>query len=235
MKIAVLLTIFFLGLVGVHEETKCSEIQCSWDEHLKKFVSPNGKVDYAAWKSEQEDLDNYIADLQKNPPNESWSKNKKLAYWINAYNALTVQLILKHYPVQSIKNIKKPWDTKCFSIEGKDLTLGEIEHKILRKMDEPRIHFAINCASGSCPKLLNKSYSEEELEVQLKAVTKDFLRDEGKNKIAQGTWKLSKIFLWFSKDFGSRKELIEFINNYIEMPSAKPKVTFMEYDWSLNE
>ncbi len=98
-------------------------------------------------------LNAYIQTLASTPLLESDSKNAKLAYWINAYNALTVQLILKHYPLKSIKEIKQPWDTTCFSIGEKSYTLGDIEHKILRKMDEPRIHFAINCASASCPTL----------------------------------------------------------------------------------
>ena len=115
--------------------TAQKNIHHRWNSMLQTYVSDDGKVNYKDWMNDRDNLDAYIRTLASTPLLESDSKNAKLAYWINAYNALTVQLILKHYPLKSIKEIKQPWDTTCFSIGEKSYTLGDIEHKILRKMD----------------------------------------------------------------------------------------------------
>ena len=206
-----------------------------WDAMLQSFVNEKGQVDYQGWLTDQDNLDAYIETLAKMPPHESDSKQAKLAYWINAYNALTVQLILRNYPLKSIKEIKAPWDTECFSSGGKSFTLGDIEHKILRKMDEPRIYFAINCASASCPRLWNRAFLEKQMENQLTLVTKAFLEDKSKNDIQSKQLKLSRIFLWFGKDFGSKKERIDFIQRYSGVPLSNPKIDYLPYDWNLNE
>ena len=112
-------------------------IHSAWDIQLKKFVSNEGKVNYKDWKNEMEGLESYINNLKRFIPNQKWSKNEILSYWINAYNALTVNLILKNYPIKSIKNIEKPWDKKIFKLNNISYSLNDIEHKILRKMDEP--------------------------------------------------------------------------------------------------
>ena len=206
-----------------------------WDNMLQNFVNERGQVDYQSWLTDQDNLDAYIKTLAIMPPHESDSKNAKLAYWIYAYNALTVQLILKNYPLKSIKEIKAPWDTECFSLGEESFTLGDIEHKILRKMDEPRIHFAINCASASCPTLWNHAFQEKQMESQLTLVTKAFLNDKSKNDIQSKQIKLSRIFLWFGKDFGSKKERIEFIQRYSGVTLSNPKIDYLPYDLNLNE
>ena len=121
-----------------------------WGQMLGKYVSDSGKVNYLAWQNESAELNAYLEGLANMPPQENWPLTQKLAYWINAYNALTIGLIIKNYPLKSIKEIKFPWKTKCFNDGKNNYSLGDIEHKILRKMNEPRIHFAINCASKSC-------------------------------------------------------------------------------------
>lgn len=201
---------------------------------LKKFVSPSGQVNYKEWVKEQENIENYLFTLAQFPPTERTSAAAQIAYWINAYNALTVQLILKHYPVKSIKDIDNPWDTKCFTVKGKEYTLGAIEHELLRKMGEPRIHFAINCASVSCPKLLNEAYLEKKMELQLTEATRSFLKDTSKNVITQKQVKLSRIFLWFGKDFGSKSERLDFIAKAVGFPLESPKIEYLPYDWNLN-
>ena len=215
--------------------TAQKNIHHRWNSMLQTYVSDDGKVNYKDWMKDRDNLDAYIQTLASTPLLESDSKNAKLAYWINAYNALTVQLILKHYPLKSIKEIKQPWDTTCFSIGEKSYTLGDIEHKILRKMDEPRIHFAINCASASCPNLLNRAFQEKQLESQLVEVTESFLKDPTKNKINSDQLELSKIFLWFGKDFGSKAERLSFIEAYSGVRLDRPKIDYLSYDWSLNE
>jgi hypothetical protein len=202
---------------------------------LEKYVDTLGQVDYQNWLTEKDKLDAYLKTLEKLPPLEQASKEAKLAYWINAYNALTVQLILENYPLKSIRDLDKPWDTICFQLKGKSYTMGAIEHEILRKMNEPRIHFAINCASASCPQLLNQAYREKQLETQLTERTRVFLMDTTKNKLQTDRIELSRIFLWFGNDFGSKEERLEFISNYSGMNLERPKIDYLPYDWSLNE
>ena len=207
-----------------------------WHELLNKNVSVIGKVNYDGFKKSQKDLSIYINMLKMAYSEiEKFSKEKKLAYWINAYNALTIDLILRNYPLNSIKDIKDPWDQRLWQFGDKWLNLNDIEHKVLRKMNEPRIHFAIVCASESCPKLLNEAFTADKLDVQLTNATKVFLSDTSKNEISENNIKLSKIFKWFAKDFKTNGNLINFLNQYSEVTiSSKAKKSFKDYDWSLN-
>jgi hypothetical protein len=207
-----------------------------WENQLQKFVSKDGKLNYKAWKQERSALDNYIDILAENPPQKNGSKNDLLAYWINAYNALTVQLILDHYPVESIKDISKPWETPLFTAGETDYTLGDIEHEILRKQDENRIHFAINCASASCPNLYRSAFKGAKLEYQLETVTRQFFHDPSKNIFESDKIQLSKILLWFIMDFGFKKEKLAFLSRYSPVPlDSNVRIRYLPYDWSLNE
>jgi hypothetical protein len=207
-----------------------------WDSLLKTHVSNNGNVNYLAFKKDKTSLDNYISALAENMPDDSWSKNETLAYWINAYNALTIDLIIKHYPVKSIKDIKDPWDQKLWKLSNKWYDLNEIEHQILRKMDEPRIHFAIVCASFSCPKLQNFAFNATDLETQLTESTKTFLTDSNRNIITENELKISRIFQWFNKDFKQNGSVVDFINTYTNIDiNPKAKTSYLDYNWDLNE
>ena len=206
-----------------------------WATQLQQYVDSNGKVNYAAWKKKSKLLDDYIQVLQEQPPHDQWSKAEHLAYWINAYNALTVQLILKYYPLNSIQDIRKPWEQIVFRVKEQTYTLNAIEHQVLRKMDEPRIHFAINCASASCPKLAQKPYTAINLEAELQAVTQAFLCDPEKNILTEEKVQLSKIFLWFAEDFGSKKERLEWLSKQTGLELTQARVRYLKYDWSLND
>lgn len=207
-----------------------------WNTLLQKNVSKSGKVNYGAFKKDSKELSSYLSALAANVPTASTSRKATLAYWINAYNAYTVKLIVDNYPVKSIKDIKDPWGTKFFKLGNKQYSLEEIEHQILRKMDEPRIHFAINCASFSCPNLLNQAYTEANLEAQLNSVTKSFINDKSKNTITASTIEISKIFDWFGEDFKKNGSIISFFNKYSALKiSNTAKITFKDYNWSLNE
>ena len=207
-----------------------------WTAALQAHVDKNGNVDYKSWKKDTTYLDNYIQTLEENPPAEMWSKNDSLAYFINAYNAVTVKLILDNYPIKSIRNLITPWRFKRFKLNGKEISLNHIEHEILRKMNEPRIHFAINCASASCPKLINIAFESHTMKRQLEEVTSNFINDPKRNIISEKKIQLSKIFQWFGTDFGNKKERIAFIRNYAEQSFIEnPKVNFLSYDWKLNE
>lgn len=223
--------IFSLTFLFFNNINSQKNVNYRWDKMLDKYVFVNGRVNYKDWKKEQNELKKYIRTLEENIPKKSWSKNDKLAYWINTYNAITIDLILDNFPVKSIKEIKNRFEKKLYK---KKYSLGDIEHKILRKMNEPRIHFAINCASKSCPKLLNESYNGRKLEEQLKAVTKAFLCNPKKNILKNNEVYLSRIFLWFSKDFGTKKEKINFISKYSGIKLTNPKIRYLAYDWSLN-
>ena len=224
-----------------HQDLKKHErsLHFLFDELLKKYVSDNGNVDYEGFKNSSEKLLGYISILQNTFPKFDKlkpSKEQKLAYWINAYNALTIDLILQNYPLKSIKDIDKPWDQRLWKFGNKWLNLNDIEHQILRKMDEPRIHFAIVCASFSCPKLQNTAFTVSDIETQLTTATKEFLDDSTKNYISQNNLRLSKILKWFAKDFKTNGSLIDFLNKYTEIEiSSKAKKSFKDYNWDLND
>ena len=209
----------------------------AWTELLQKHVSNEGNVNYNGFNTDRKALLSYIGSLDENMPSDTWTKDDKLAYWINAYNALTIDLILRHYPVESIKDIKNPWDQRYWQLGDKWYNLNEIEHDILRKMKEPRIHFAIVCASYSCPKLQNEAFTASKLEEQLTNATKSFINDPEKNDLTPSKIGLSKIFAWFDKDFliNGTGSIIEYINRYSNIKiSPKTPKKFKDYDWSLN-
>lgn len=218
-----------------------------WNELLKAHVKPNGQVDYKGFIREKPKLESYLKLLSENAPDRSkWSKNEQLAYWINVYNAYTVKLIVDFYPTKSIRDlgprikiplIKDVWHYKFFKIAGVDMSLDEVEHSILRKeFEEPRIHFAINCASVSCPPLLNEAFVAANLENQLMRVTTTFVNDPSRNKISSQSAQLSSIFSWFKGDFTKKGTLIEFLNRYSKVKiSPNARISFLDYNWNLNE
>jgi len=207
----------------------------TWSVFLNKYVTKNGHVNYKAIKENQTELNNYLSLFSKTEPSSTWIKNQKLAYWINAYNAFTIKLIIDNYPTKSIKDISDPWDKKFVNINEKKVSLNYIEHDILRKMNEPRIHFAINCASVSCPKLLNTAFLSQTLNSQLNNAAKRYINSK-ENKIEKGNVRLSKIFKWFSSDFKNNGNVLDFINKYsIAKVSNKENYKYLDYNWSLNE
>ncbi|MFB9051514.1 DUF547 domain-containing protein [Formosa undariae] len=206
-----------------------------WTTFLNKNVDLNGHVNYKNIKQHPETLDIYLGLLSKSKPNSSWSKNETLAFWINAYNAFTIKLIIDNYPLESIKDISGPWDKEFISINNKTYSLGQIEHEILRKLNEPRIHFAIVCASESCPKLLNTAYTVAKLDTQLDVAAVTFI-NSNKNQLTPDSIKLSKIFKWFSEDFETNGTLIEFINTYAKTKvNPSKRISYLDYNWELNE
>lgn len=206
----------------------------AWDMLMIKFVTKDGAVNYRGLQKEKKTIETYINQLSNLTPTAQWSHNVRLAYWINLYNAATVNLILDHYPIKSIMEVNdgKAWDFPLLEIQGDSFTLNDIEHNIIRKrFDEPRIHFAVNCAARSCPKLLNAAYQPETLQNQLKAQSEYFLSNETKNAILADEPKLSRIFEWYASDFG---DINVFIQKYIPSATLSNDYQYLEYDWSLN-
>lgn len=202
---------------------------------LKKHVSSSGDVNYKGLKNAESSLDAYLEDLDANAPASDWTKNEKLAYWMNAYNAATIKLILKNYPVSKITDLHggKPWDVKWVKLGGKTYSLNNIEHDIIRPtFKDPRIHFAVNCAAKSCPPLLNNAYTGENVNQELNKVTKAFV-NSASNELSASSIKLSKIFEWYGEDFGN---LIDFLNQYSSKSiNSDAKIGYLDYNWSLNE
>lgn len=216
-----------------------------WDKLLKKHVSKTGDVDYAGFKKDQKELKKYLDLVEKNAPAKSWSKDEQLAYWINAYNAFTVQLILDNADkkITSIKDIgskikipfvNTPWDVKFINIGGEKMDLNNIEHGIIRKQfKEPRIHFALVCAAKSCPPLRNEAFMADKLDKQLQDQGETFMNDASKNKITENSAQVTKILDWYGKDFN--KPIPEIINDFSKTKVKKDvKVTYMDYNWALN-
>ena len=208
-----------------------------WNQLLQKYVNSKGDVNYAGFKSNEAALQSYLDLLTKNPPQSSWSRNEQLAYWINAYNAYTVKLIVDNYPISSIMDLHggKPWDVKWIRLGDKTYSLNNIENDIIRpRFKEARIHFAVNCAAASCPPLLNQAFTATRLNTQLEKQTKSFINNTSYNKIKPGEVQISKIFEWYKSDFGS--SLIDYLNPYTEIDIKKnAQVKFKEYNWSLNK
>lgn len=235
----VLITLF--STIIFSQENKTHK---TWNELLKKHVDNEGHVNYKGFKKDIVKFESYLSALEKEAPKDSWSRDEKLAYWINAYNAYTVKLIVDNYPVKSIKDlggnlykINTAWDIKFIKIEGEEYDLNNIEHGIIRKdFEEPRIHFAVNCASASCPILRNEAFVASKLDRQLDDQARTFINDGVRNCVKEDVAKLSKIFKWFSGDFTKNGTVIEFINKYADTKMTKStKIDYLDYGWSLNE
>lgn len=218
----------------------------AWDKLLKKHVNDKGFVNYTAFKKDYDELKKYLNMLSESAPNDKWSKDEQLAYWINAYNAFTIQLILDNYPgITSIKDIgskikipfvNTPWDVKFITIGGKKMDLNNIEHGIIRKkFDEPRIHFALVCAAKSCPPLRNEAFVADRLDKQLDEQGRDFINDKTKNNVSKDKADLSKILSWYGGDFTKKMPIADWVNKYSTVKLDKnASITHMDYDWALN-
>lgn len=225
-----------------------------WDALLHTYVDQRGMVNYRAWKASPADLqalDGYLATLSRANPALQSSREAKLAFWINAYNAVTIKGILREYPTSSIRNHTAKvfgyniWDDLLLTVGQGQYSLNKMEHQILRKAGEPRVHFAIVCASISCPRLLNEAYIPTRLDAQLTTNARSFFADRAKfNYDARSSRiNLSPILDWFGEDFGSsQSQQLATIAPYLPSQesqrlatSGRAKVSFLSYDWNLND
>lgn len=217
-----------------------------YDQLLKKHVNDKGMVNYEGFIADSTALNSYLDILSANHPNnENWSRDEALAYWINAYNAFTIQLIIRNYPVESIKDIaggipfiNTPWDVKFIQIEDENYDLNNIEHGIIRKeFSEPRIHFVLVCAAISCPKLRNEAYTPEKLDAQLEDQTRSFFNNPEKNQVTKDKIVVSKLLKWYWGDFSDvAEDRVSYVNRYASTQvNSDAEVDYMEYNWALNE
>jgi len=238
----------------------------AWDALVKKHVVllDGGKASqlrYAELAKERAALKSYLDDLSAVKPEEfnAWSKPQRMAFLINAYNAFTAEKILTRYPnIKSIWDFGKvfgnPFKDDFFSLLGRKFTLDGVEHETLRKpggYDEPRVHFAVNCAAISCPMLREEAYVAERLDAQLEQQAVRFLSDRSRNRAgAQGRLEVSKIFDWFKEDWTSGYQGIQSREQYFAryakllsddpghqklVAEGKAPISHLDYDWTLND
>lgn len=217
-----------------------------WDGLLRKHVAEDGFVRYKGFVQDSAELNRYLRLLESaHPGDKNWTRAEQMAYWINAYNAYTVQLIVRNYPVASIKDIKRGlafvnsvWDIKFIHIQGYTYDLNNIEHNILRPVfKDARIHAAINCASFSCPRLFNEAFTAEKLEQQLDSSMRGFVNDPLRNQITEGKAQISEIFKWFRGDFERDAGSVRaYLNRYSDVKlTDKTGISYLDYQWGLNE
>jgi hypothetical protein len=223
-----------------------------WDALLKKYVAPKitsgislNAVDYKNLKADPE-FQQVVEDLNPVALDKLTRKEEKLSFWINVYNILAVKMVADNYPVDSIKDVgnffKPVWKRPAGMVAGKERTLNEIEHEILRAMGEPRIHVAIVCASVSCPDLRIEAFSPDRLDTQLDEQMKAFLANPGKGlrfDAKKNRVYISAIFDWFEGDFKAQGGVIEFISRYLDATVAKKiqgaKLSYLKYNWNVND
>jgi len=206
-----------------------------WDELLTSHVNEQGFVDYLSMKAERNKLDNYLDHMESIAYMYNVESDAALAFWLNVYNALTVQVILDNYPVSSMRDIDdgRVWKIERFRMQDRYLSLDHIEHDIIRKrFGDPRIHFALNCGAISCPPLHNKAFNSTDLHQVLEKLSSQFVNNPSYNRIEHGKLFLSKIFEWYEADFGN---LAKFVKLYASYPVREnQEIVFLKYDWSLN-
>jgi hypothetical protein len=224
-------------------EEEPNAAQATFDRLLREHVAADG-VRWAAWAASERDraaLARAVTAFAGMRPSEL-PDHARLAYWINLYNALTLQLVLEHYPVGSIREIggpeDSPWKRELVTVEGRELSLDQIENAILRReFSEPRIHFALNCAARSCPPLRAEAFDAERLDEQLEEQTVRFLRDPRQNGVdEEGRVHLSRVFEWYAADFAKAGgSVAAWVQTYLDGSAAGSEIRYREYDWALND
>lgn len=231
-----------LGTVALAANTVDNQI---YGELLKKYVV-DGNVDYKGFKVEEKKLDQYL-DILTKVDVDALDRDEQFAHYVNVYNAWTIKLILTKYPdLESIKDLgnilKSPWKKKFVQLKDEVVTLDHVEHDILRPgFKDPRVHFAVNCASRSCPPLRSEPYTGAKLDRQLREMTAAFINDPGQYRLEDDTLRVSSIFKWFSEDFNG--DVTGFYRQYaqgdlkskLEALGNRTKIKYLDYDWSLND
>lgn len=218
------------------------------DSLLQKHVKLDlGRVDYRGLQKDREVLRSYVEGVGS-AHIDALSKDEQMAFWINAYNAYTLWLILEHYPeLASIRDLPDPWKQKRYKVAERTMSLDDIEHGTLRPVfRDPRIHFAVNCASVGCPSLQDRAWTGENLESMLEKATRSFVNDKRHLQIRDGEIHLSSIFKWYGKDFthpdnlGHASSIQAYVRRYASPELAAQirddaPIHFLKYDWSLND
>lgn len=216
----------------------------TWQDILEQYVVVSGQNHLFAYQAvtpiDKQRLDSYIEQLSQLNPKE-YSQAVQYAYWVNLYNAVTVDLILDAYPVKSITKLGGffsfgPWDEEVVTIEGKALTLNDIEHRILRPIwNDPRTHYAVNCASLGCPNLQTQAFTAQNTDQLLEQAAKAFINSPKGVELNEKGLKLSSIYDWFASDFAVDGGVINHIKRYSPNLNATLDNVQYDYDWTLNQ
>lgn len=255
---ATLLAALLLLATGAATGQPIDHAHKAWDGLLKRHVVvlPGGKasqVRYAAFAGDRAALKAYLGSLSAVTEAEfsAWSREQRMAFLINAYNAFTVEKVLTRYPdLKSIRDFGtvfgNPWKDRFFRLLGREASLDGIEHDMLRKpgaYDDPRVHFALNCASIGCPMLREEAYVPARLDRQLDEQAARFLSDRSRNRYANGRLEVSRIFDWFKDDFAGREKFLARFANVLAdttegraaVSESRAPLSFLDYDWALND
>ncbi len=233
-----LLIILLTVTASVNIEAQTNEV---FDALLKTYVTPDGKLDYKGLRKNKAVLDIYLNQLEETIPSKKWSSKRAKAFWMNAYNAYSIKLIIDSYPLKKLTDIKikgkNAWKIPFAKVGKKTYSLDYIEHKILRRWhDDPRIHVGINAGSVSGPRFPNYAFTAKNIESKLESLMKEFINDSSKNKISLTSVEVSKIFEWYQEDFTSVNSLVDYINKYSNTKvNDNATVSYLTYDWTLNE
>lgn len=223
-------------LLAVGPVARGEDLHAPFDAILQRHVDADGRVAYRALAAQDGGaLDVYLAALASADP-AALPEPEQVAFWINAYNAHVLRGVLDGYDAEGLFARKRFFSFYDFPLAGRERTLEEIEHEILRRrFAEPRIHFALVCASTSCPKLRREAYRGDRLDAQLDEQARAFLEDPRRNRIGPGdTLHLSMIFRWFAEDFERAAGSVpEYVRRWVAVPAA-PRIEYLEYDWTLN-
>lgn len=224
-----------------------------WDEFLSRNVKAGkdgvNRIAYGRVSKADRDLLNAYVDKLQRVPIRRFSRAEQRPYWINLYNATTVKVVLDHYPVESILKIsispglfsKGPWKKKLLSVDGEEVSLDDIEHRILRPIwKDPRTHYSVNCASLGCPNLQGRAYTAANLEQLLDDGARAYVNNPRGARVDDGRLVASSIYVWFSEDFGGNAGVIEHLKKYAEPALARQlagikRIADDEYDWTLND
>lgn len=212
---------------------------------LARYVR-DGRVDYAGLKTQEKELAAALYAMGQVVP-ETLSPKDQFAYYINIYNAWTLKLILDHYPgIRSIKDagslLRSPWKQEFVQLHDSIVSLDTIEHGILRRrFHDPRLHFAVNCASKSCPPLVGVPYSGENLDAQLDTAARNFINAPNNTYFKDGVLHVSRLFTWYDEDFGGETGVWTFVRRFADPPltrqmdaTGQHRLAYDAYDWSLN-
>jgi hypothetical protein len=229
LRVLILLLLWFTTATGQRN------IHQRWEDQLERNVSSTGMINYSDWKKEAHALNSYLKALEDHPPQPYWTTTDRKAYWINVYNAATLALVLEHYPLQSIQEIDSPWEIEVFKLSDRALSLKAIENLLL-EMGDPRILFTLHRAAVSSPPLSKKPYRSYRLEEQLQAAAINFLNDPTQNQCHKDKSHLSRIFLWFFKDFGGLEQKITLLQKYAcTEVDLDTRFSYLPFDWRLNQ
>ncbi|VXC38936.1 conserved exported hypothetical protein [Flavobacterium sp. 9AF] len=233
MKKIIILLIFILSQTSAFSQYINYQF---YEDFLTKYVSEEGYVDYDAIYENHTDLKNVIDRFEKLETYPNWSKNQELSHWINIYNVYSIKLIVDNFPINSIRDVYQSFDLRFIPVKNQLVSLNYIEKEILSKTLDERVHFAINCASISCPNINRVPFYADTIENQLEVAAKKFINNTTKNDISRKEVKLSKIFDWFAADFlKNNASVIDYINKYSDTRiKENAEIQYLEYNWSLN-